>query len=111
MVRSTPHYTEWYPYLVNKLIGNNLSVGDPIFEVVSNYTEAVSALAWKQGNQYKLLFICKVDQEVIIKITGLAAGEARIYRIDNSSMGTQSKVTEARQVTINGYTVLLISYP
>lgn len=110
MARSTPPYTEWYPYLVNNLIGNNLSVGDPMFEAVSNDTSAVSALAWKQGDRHKLLLICKVDQEVSINITGLPTGNARIYRIDSSGMNIQSEVTENRQFTINGYTVLLISY-
>ena len=67
--------------------------------------------AWKDGDKYKLLLICRVDLEVSVNITGLPVGKAIIYRIDSSSTVIQSKVTESLQFTINGYTVLLISYP
>ncbi|EMR74263.1 hypothetical protein MCGE09_00423 [Thaumarchaeota archaeon SCGC AB-539-E09] len=113
MIKSTPPYTEWYPYLVNNLIGNNLCVGDEIFESISNETdsiyEAVSALAWKQKGEYKLLLISKVNQQVTININGFPAGEARVNRIETSKGDIQSEITKRREFTTNGYTVLLIS--
>jgi len=110
MVRRTSPYTEWYPYSLNNLIGNNLKTGDPLFQAISNDTDTVSALAWKRRTQLRLLLISKVEEEVIINITGLPEGEVRIYRIGSSSTFIQSETSETRQVTLDGYTVLLISF-
>lgn len=69
----------------------------------------VSALAWKNGSRSMPLLLCKVDDEVTVKITGLPGGEANVYRIDGSSEQIQFEVTGDHQIAMSGYTILLIS--
>jgi hypothetical protein len=109
--RNQPH-TMWYPYLVNILLGNNMNFGDPIFAVMSNDTDTVSALAWKDGNQSRLLLICKTDEQVNVDIIGLPPAKARADRIDNDDICISSEaiVLGLDDMKMNGYTVLLVSW-
>lgn len=109
MVRLNHPYTEWYPYLVNHLIGSNLGLTDPLFMAVSNDTEIISVLAWEHENRYKLLLICKTDERVTVEIAGLPVNGVETYRIDSLNMCILSEVTFGHQIIMSGYTVLLVS--
>jgi hypothetical protein len=119
MVNMTPPHDEWYPYLANYLLGNHLSVDDVIYYTVSSNLTAMSVLAWKHENQFKVLLNYKGrDQSILAKIqfAGIELDpktEINVYRIDELNRGIQSKVvtwSEASTIIMKSYSIVLFSF-
>ena len=119
MVKMTPSHTEWYPYLTNYLFGNNLAVGDKIYESSSSKSTAVSTLAWKDSNSYNILLIGKVKDETLrvnasIQNASLA-GPASIFIMDGTSpqlqVSTENLVNNTFVIAENGFFVVLVKIP
>ena len=117
MVNDTLPHVEWYPYLVNYLIGSNLCTGDAIVYSSSTNQTMLSTVAWKTAEQSKLLLICKVDSlvRVVVKFIGLSINpeaQVNIMRIDSNEIGLQIETVpyEANlNFSMNGYSVLLLT--
>jgi hypothetical protein len=99
----------WYPYYVQWMIGNGLSVDNSIVESVSSSDE-VRVLSWTREGKLNTLLICKVDQPRIVYLYGISS-QLNITRIDNTisweapSLQT-SVVNPADPLIVNGYTVM-----
>jgi len=101
----------WYPYYVNKMIGNNLAVADQIVETTSS-TNDVRSLAWLHDGRLMILLINKVNQPRTISIRGLR-GQLTFFKIDDTisyeTPGVQTGVINPTDLlnTI-GYGVILL---
>jgi len=99
----------WYPYYVQWMLGNGLSVGDSIVESVSSSDE-IRVLPWIHEGKLNILLICKVDQPQNIYLHGISS-QLNITKIDNTiswetpSLQT-SVVNPADPLIVNGYTVM-----
>lgn len=117
MVEDYPPYTLWHPYHVNYLIGNNLNVGDPICESSSDDFGKISTLAWKHGNEYKLLIIGKAPELVRVTVSlPVAVGSdikiQRIISITGYTSALQEETfsyTEPLIISLDGYSVTLLT--
>jgi hypothetical protein len=98
--------TPWPVYYVQWMLGNNLAVGDKI--VQSTDTNAVSSLAWINNGKLKIMLTNKTPQTSTITLSG-TDGPFTIQRLDSSRNGLTTETTSTNQITLNGYTVLLIS--
>ena len=111
----TSPFTEWYPYWVNLMIGSNLNVQDPIYESTSSNFQTVSALAWRHGNQHKILLVSKTDATVSVSLNGLNLDENQeitALRIDHDTAGIETEVigySENPTIIVDGYSVILLS--
>lgn len=101
----------WYPYHVQWMIGNGLSVGDSLVESVSSSDE-VRVLSWIDEGKLNILLICKVDQPRIVYLYGISS-QLNVTKIDdtisweNPSLQT-SVVNPADPLIVSGYTVMLL---
>ena len=101
----------WYPYYVQKMIGNNLAVGDQIIATTSSSSD-IRSLGWVHGETLNLLLICKVDQPRTVNLQGLG-GQLSFFKIDdtisweNPSVQT-GVVNQDNSLVTNGYTVILL---
>ena len=101
----------WYPYYAQKMIGNNLAVGDKLLYSNSS-SEDVRTLAWIHGDKLNVLLICKVDEPREVYVTG-AEGQISYMKIDETisweapqvQNGTISSDTP---LLLNGYAVALL---
>ncbi|MEM2130592.1 MAG: hypothetical protein QXZ70_08355, partial [Candidatus Bathyarchaeia archaeon] len=102
----------WYPYYVQKMIGNNLSVGDFIVESSSSSND-VRVLSWLHNGELKILLICKVDQARMVYFNGIS-GKLSIVKIDNN-IPWENPALQAGTIEVNDplvlerYTVALLS--
>jgi len=101
----------WFPYYVHRIIGGNLSVGDPIVEVSSS-SDDVRTLAWTRNEKLNILLICKINEPRTIIWQGINGG-ITIYRIDNSTSAENptiqtSTLSTDEPLIMNGYTVALV---
>lgn len=130
-----PPYIEFYPLKLHRMLSNNFSVGDTLYQCTSSDPTAVSCLAWRHGNDLKLLLIGKQDVDSRVYNTddiyvnppppepynvkldlGISEGASitvqRIERtgiIEGSIQTVTIKYTEPLAITLNGYTILLLS--
>jgi len=96
-----------YPaYYVHWMLGNSLSVGDKIVE--STNTNTVSSLAWIHNGNLKIMLINKNTQTNTVTLSGIN-GPLTIQRLDQNRNGVTTETTSTNQITLNGYTVLLVS--
>ncbi|MEM2026585.1 MAG: hypothetical protein QXX94_07090 [Candidatus Bathyarchaeia archaeon] len=101
----------WYPYYAQKMIGNNLAVGDKLV-YSSSSSEDVRTLAWLNGERLNILLMSKVDELRAVYITGVK-GQINYMKIDNSiswekpevQMGT---IDSTKPLILNGYAVALL---
>jgi len=101
----------WYPYYVQKLIGNNLAIGDQLVETLSS-SDDISALAWLHDEVLNILIISKVDQPKNIFLQGVS-GEMKFAKIDDTvsylSPSLQiGKITPVEPLSVTGYAVALV---
>jgi hypothetical protein len=115
MINSTPPHTEWYPYLLNKLIGNTLHVGDEICWSSSSNSTVLSVLAWVSEGTQNILLIGKTKGKVEAKINikGVDMTNESIYAIklhECSSNWDVSKEEFVDDLTISGddYFIILL---
>lgn len=130
-----PPFTEFYPYKLHTLIGQNLAVGDTLYKVSSDNESIASALAWKHSWTYNLLLTGKkdVDSRVYseadvyvnpappdpynVEVSlGIPEGTNltihRIERTDIIAGEIQTEVVsyaEPLTLTLNGYSIVLLS--
>jgi hypothetical protein len=118
MMKSKPEYELWYPYWTNYLMGNNLEVGDTIYEASSSNFSAISVLAWKHIEQCNILLIYKVKNElatVTVQISGLQIPQeatVTIYKIDNATCGIQTEVvaySDPLTIAMDSYCIALLT--
>jgi hypothetical protein len=101
----------WYPYYAQKMIGNNLAVGDAI--VQSNSTsEDVRTLTWIHNSTLNILLICKASEAIMVSLQGVN-GQLNVMKIDNTipwqTPAIQTdKISMPETVVFNGYTVALL---
>jgi hypothetical protein len=117
MVNSTPPNDEWYPYLINHMLGNNLNVGDNLYNCASKGPKAVSILAWRSNSFYNVLLIGKVNVtlnvSLYIRNARYSSGVITVYRIDGSAQNVQIgevKLTDCINILENGYFVILMQF-
>lgn len=101
----------WYPYYVQKMIGNNLAVGDQIVETMSSSSD-IRPLTWIHEDKLNILLVCKVDEPRTVNLQGLG-GQLTFFKIDNTiSWETPSVQTgvinHTDPLNINSYTVMLL---
>ena len=101
----------WYPYYVQMLLGNSLSVGDQIAESASS-SDDIKSLAWVHFGALNILLINKVDQPRTIFLQGVS-GQLNFSKIDNTiSYLTPSIHTgtsnSAEPLILNGYTIIFL---
>lgn len=117
MVNKTSPFEEWYPYLVNHLIGDNLNVGDSICNASSSNSAVVSALAWRTSSSYNVLLTGKMNDTVQVNIrvrnASLKSESVSTFTIDNRSPNLQisdENFTDALSILENGYFVILLRF-
>ncbi|MGD0160794.1 MAG: hypothetical protein ABSB89_10930 [Candidatus Bathyarchaeia archaeon] len=101
----------WYPYYVQKLIGNGLAVGDQIVNVTST-SSSIRALSWIHAGKTYLLIISETTATTTLNLQGLQ-GTLSFSKIDNTISFTSSRVqtgtvASSASLTLNGYTVMLL---
>ena len=101
----------WYPYYAQKMISNNLAVGDTIVESTSS-SDDVRSLAWIHDGTLNILLICKVDEPRTMYLRGLE-GQLDYLKIDNTisweNPNVQTGVIDSvESLTLEGYTVALL---
>jgi hypothetical protein len=118
MVNKTRPYNGWYPYWISYLLGNNLKLGDIIYESSSSNLTVISALSWQHDNHLNVLLNHKVKDRLTtaqIRVSGLVANPGRktnFHVIDGSKCEIRSESTiwsEASTITLDGYCVVLLS--
>ncbi len=117
MMNSTPPFKPWYPYWVNVLFGNNLSVGSTIYNSTSSNSTSVSSLAWRGNETYYLLLIGKTNTTISVnlKISGLPlSGNLALQRLElnrnAASLQQSNEVYQPNRVlTMNGYSITLLA--
>jgi hypothetical protein len=108
---NTDNNQPWYPYYVQKLIGNNLRKGDTIVSSTSSSGD-VRSLAWVDGKTLNILIICKINQYRTLHVSGLS-GQLSVTKIDNtysylSPRLQKTTMGSTQTLSLNGYTVALL---
>ena len=101
----------WYPYYVQKMIGDNLAVGDQIVESSSSSSD-IRTLTWIHNGTLEILLISKVDESRTIYLQGIS-GQLSFSKIDNNvpydtprlQVGNWSSLSPL--ITV-GYSVILL---
>jgi hypothetical protein len=102
----------YYPWYVYRMVGQNLFVGDPIFEMNSS-NSIIDSIAWKHDRTLNILLVHKGTSNRIIAING-ASGEFNYTKIDNTYDFTEAKEQygtidlSKENVSLSGYTVMLL---
>lgn len=100
----------WYPYLLQMLMGSNLSVGDQVLYSGSSSGD-VRTLSWLHASKSYTLVVCKNDQARIIRLQGFG-GQLDLFRIDgNISYETpaiQTSRLSGDSFLADGYAVALL---
>jgi len=104
-------FKPWYPYFVQKWLGNNLAVGDSIINSSSSSVD-VRPLAWIHQGTLNVLLINKVNQTRAVYLRGITV-QMNLSKIDNTIPWTvasvQTDVVDSSQPLIMyGYTVALL---
>jgi hypothetical protein len=102
----------WYPYYVQKMIGDSLGIQDSILESSSSSNE-VKVISWLHDGELKILLICKVDQTRAVYIHGINS-RLNITKIDNNvsweNPALQTGWMDAMDpLVVYGYTVALLT--
>jgi hypothetical protein len=88
----------WYPYYVQKLIGNGLAVGDQIVNVTST-SSSIRALSWIHAGKTYLLIISETTATTTLNLQGLQ-GTLSFSKIDNTISFTSSRVQTGTAVAL-----------
>lgn len=101
----------WYPYYVQKMIGNSLFVGDSMIDSTSD-SDDLRVLAWQHQGKLAILLICKTHEPLEVNINGVS-GSFNVQWIDETVPFTnatvQTAIVDLRGLrNMNGYTVALL---
>ena len=102
---------KWYPYYLYQWMGNNLAVDDTIIRTTSSSSNT-RALGWINSQTINILIIHKTRETETMQLTG-ATGQFRYCKIDETIPYTSPNVQEGmltadEDITLNGYTVMLL---
>ena len=104
----------WYPYYVQKWIGNNLDLGDNLIQSTSSSSN-IRTLSWVNNGKLNILIIHNSTISETVSLIGVT-GQLNYSKIDDPS-GTnylmnpvvQTGMIDASSIiTMNGYTVMLL---
>ncbi len=103
----------WYPYYAQKLVGENLAVGDKILESTCSSSD-VRVIAWMHKSAVNVLLIHKAETTATTILSGLSSN-CQVAWIDNtfsfSNATVQFKIIDPREpLNLNGYTVMLLKF-
>jgi Glycosyl hydrolases family 39 len=102
--------TPYYPYYVLKMIGNSLSPGDKIV-YSSSPSNDLRSLVWIHNGKTCILLILKADTSMTFSINGIT-GAYTYQKIDSSidwqSASIQTGSYQGGNLSLNGYTVMLL---
>jgi hypothetical protein len=101
----------WYPYLVQKMVSDNLAAGDQIVESSSSSSD-IRTLTWIHDGTMEILLISRVDESRTIYLQGIN-GQLSFSKIDDNvpydtprlQVGT---IGASGNFEINGYSVFLV---
>ncbi len=101
----------WYPYYVNKFLGQSLGVGDRIISSTST-SQDLRTLSWIHNGKIFTLVICTINTPHTIKF-GTFASDAVFTLIDDTFSYTTPKVQTGvlganNQLIVKGYAVVLL---
>ena len=110
---NTDNNQPWYPYYVQKLIGQNLFVGDDLLSS-STSSDDVSCLAWRHEGIINILIFHEYDNEKMLRFNGFT-GILDIYKVDNMISWENPEIQQETMnaddyLTLYGYTVLLAQF-
>lgn len=119
MVNMTEPHQEWYPYLVNSLLGQNLEVNDIIYDSTSSNQSSLSVLSWKNNGKIKILLNHKLKENTtVVKINlNLCLDneiEAKMYKINDLKTIIQEDnimLSNNSTIELKGYSIVLLSLP
>ena len=100
----------WYPYYVQKWLGNTLAVGDILFNIKSS-SSSISGFGWNHNQKQYFMIISRINQSSTLRFHGLA-GNLSFSKIDSTisylAPKAQTGVVDSTQpFAVNGYTVAL----
>jgi hypothetical protein len=103
-----------YPYYFMRMLGQNLSVGDLVV-YTENDSPDIQSMAWRHGNELKIMIISKTHVPQSILLGGVAGTTAQIQVIDESYPNDAPVVQQAAMVdltkpfTMRGMGVAILS--
>jgi len=117
MILDDPPHTPWHPYYLNSLIGNNLDVGDPICQTLSD-EHRVSTLAWRHETDCKLLLINKIADQIDVTLNlSIAQGTSikmqqivKVSEYEGNIVEKSVPYTEPLRIDVDGYSVILLTF-
>jgi hypothetical protein len=103
----------WYPYYVQKWIGNNLNVGDNLLQSTSS-SKNIRTLSWVSNGKLNILLIHNSTAIETVSLNGMT-GQLSYQKIDDPT-GTSylnpivqnDTINAGNTITLNGYTVMLL---
>jgi len=100
-----------YTYYAQKLVGQNLDVGDELLYTTSS-SNNLRTLAWINNGKLNMLIINKIDAPKTLRIEGMS-GDLTYYLVEKSygsnSASVQSDTINPRYtIKLEGYSVLLV---
>jgi len=101
----------WYPYYLNRIIGNSIGIGDRLIEANSSSND-IRCLAWIHKEMLNIFLILKEDQPRTVCIRGLV-GVLTYQKIDDTisflTPSIQTGIIDvANPFILKGYTVVLL---
>jgi hypothetical protein len=100
----------YYAYFVNKMIGTSLSAGDKLYYSTSP-SDNLRSLVWIHNGKTCILLILKADTSMTFTVKGVT-GSYTYEKIDGSidwqSAAMQTGSYNGGNLSLNGYTVLLL---
>jgi len=120
MVNVTEPHEEWYPCLVNYLLGNHLGLGDKVFYAFTSNFSSTSVLAWIHNEEYKILINNRVPNAAKVRLQFLGIEEnsgmkTTIYKVDSVRAQHTLQIGNASfsnilDVITEGYALILLSF-
>ena len=92
----------WYPYFVQKMIGENINVGDSIVESSSS-NQNVRVLSWIHEDSLRILLISKTEENFALRFTGVD-NSLTYEKIDNTIPWTNPAIQTG---TLESYDLLM----
>jgi hypothetical protein len=101
----------WYPYYAQEMIGQNLGLGDSIFNATTDSTD-LRVLAWMHKGTTNILIINKSTNNETVSLQGIN-GQLSFSKIDSTIAWTTpaiqtGHIDATEPITLSGYTVLLL---
>jgi len=101
----------YYPYYVQEMLGQSLSVEDVLLESTSSSSD-VRALSWTHNGDTYVMLIGKSEQTLAVSMTGIS-GNMKMTLIDgtyswDTPVVQHSDIDASDQIIMKGYSVILL---